>query len=198
MSKYLDMSEPTFRYKVALVGDAGVGKSTFIKRLLTGEFETKYIATLDVDVHPLYFQTQYGGIVFEVWDTAGQEQFSQLSEGYYVGSDAVIGMFDVTNKGTADRMLYWKTKAMSIVPHANYVACGNKVDCRKTKVKNLEKSEIRRLWGTYYDISAKSNYNFEKPFLDIARKLTGKKDLQFMPLPPHIPDEAVYPVELTA
>ena len=56
-----------------LVGDGGVGKTTFVKRHLTGEFEKKYVATLGVEVHPLNFHTNRGPIKFNVWDTAGQE-----------------------------------------------------------------------------------------------------------------------------
>jgi len=53
---------PTF--KLILVGDGGTGKTTFVKRHLTGEFEKKYVATLGVEVHPLNFHTNYGQIVF--------------------------------------------------------------------------------------------------------------------------------------
>ncbi len=52
-----------------------VGKTTFVKRHLTGEFEKKYNATVGVEVHPLQFQTNRGLIVYNVWDTAGQEKF---------------------------------------------------------------------------------------------------------------------------
>ena len=62
--------KPTF--KLVLVGDGGVGKTTFVKRHLTGEFEKKYVATLGVEVHPLEFHTNRGQLVFNVWDTAGQ------------------------------------------------------------------------------------------------------------------------------
>lgn len=60
-------------FKLILVGDGGVGKTTFVKRHLTGEFEKKYVATLGVEVHPLLFHTNRGAIKFNVWDTAGQE-----------------------------------------------------------------------------------------------------------------------------
>ncbi len=58
-------------FKLVLVGDGGVGKTTFVKRHLTGEFEKKYIATLGVEVHPMNFTTTHGVIKFNVWDTAG-------------------------------------------------------------------------------------------------------------------------------
>jgi GTP-binding nuclear protein Ran len=71
---------PTF--KLVLVGDGGVGKTTFVKRHLTGEFEKKYVATVGAEVHPMDFTTNRGKIVFNVWDTAGQEKYSGLRDGY--------------------------------------------------------------------------------------------------------------------
>jgi len=68
---------PTF--KVILVGDGGVGKTTFLRRHLTGEFEQKYIVTMGVDVHRVSFQTNRGGIVFNCWDTAGSTLCLSLS-----------------------------------------------------------------------------------------------------------------------
>lgn len=60
---------PTF--KCVLVGDGGTGKTTFVKRHMTGEFEKKYVATLGVEVHPLVFHTNRGAIRFNVWVSQG-------------------------------------------------------------------------------------------------------------------------------
>lgn len=99
---------PTF--KLVLVGDGGVGKitetalfvqnnslktlflgkTTFVKRHKTGEFEKKYVATLGVEVHPLEFTTNHGPIRFNVWDTAGQEKFGGLRDGYYIQVSAAV------------------------------------------------------------------------------------------------------------
>ena len=86
---------PTF--KLVLVGDGGTGKTTFIKRHLTGEFEKKYVATLGVEVHPLVFHTNRGAIRFNVSDTAGQEKIGGLRDGYYFQGQCAIIMFDVTS-----------------------------------------------------------------------------------------------------
>jgi len=60
------------------------------------------------------------------------------------------------------------------------VLCGNKVDCKDRKVKPKDIQFHRKKNLQYYDISAKSNYNFEKPFLYIIRKLTGEPNCQFV------------------
>ena len=76
-------------FKLILVGDGGVGKTTFVKRHLTGEFEKKYVATLGVEVHPLIFHTNRGPIKFNVWDTAGQEVSSLDFVGLYLLLDCI-------------------------------------------------------------------------------------------------------------
>lgn len=99
-SRCLILATARINVQLVLVGDGGTGKTTFVKRHLTGEFERKYvgkfpclatpvnsinfIATLGVDVHPLLFHTNHGPIVFDVWDTAGQEKFGGLRDGYYI------------------------------------------------------------------------------------------------------------------
>lgn len=65
-----------------LVGDGGVGKTTFVKRHLSGEFEKKYVPTLGAEVHPMPWTTNRGKLIFNVWDTAGQEKFAGLRDGY--------------------------------------------------------------------------------------------------------------------
>lgn len=67
---------PTF--KLVLVGDGGTGKTTFVKRHMTGEFEKRYVATLGVEVHPLVFHTNRGPIRFNVWDTGTYNECTPL------------------------------------------------------------------------------------------------------------------------
>ena len=69
------------------------------------------------------------------------------------------------------------------------VLVGNKVDVKERKVKAKQITFHRKKNLQYYDISAKSNYNFEKPFLWLARKLVGDPNLAFVESPALKPPE---------
>ncbi|TFY56860.1 hypothetical protein EVG20_g8766 [Dentipellis fragilis] len=178
---------PTF--KLVLVGDGGTGKTTFVKRHLTGEFEKKYIATLGVEVHPLSFSTNFGTICFNVWDTAGQEKFGGLRDGYYIQGQCGIIMFDVTSRITYKNVPNWHRDLERVCENIPIVLCGNKVDVKERKVKTAAVTFHRKKSIQYFEISAKSNYNFEKPFLWLARKLVGNPALEFVAAPALAPAE---------
>lgn len=184
--------DPVAIFKLVLVGDGGTGKTTFVKRHLTGEFEKKYVATLGVEVHPLVFYTNYGAIRFDVWDTAGQEKFGGLRDGYYIGGHCAIIFFDVTSRVTYKNVPNWHRDLVRVLENVPIVLCGNKVDIKDRKVKAKQITFHRKKNLQYYDISAKSNYNFEKPFLWLARKITGNANLEFVEAPAlQPPDVAV-------
>jgi len=176
-------------FKLVLVGDGGVGKTTFVKRHLTGEFEKKYVATLGVEVHPLTFHTNRGALRFNVWDTAGQEKFGGLRDGYYIQGQCAIIMFDVTSRITYKNVPNWHRDLTRVCENIPIVLCGNKVEVKDRKVKAKQITFHRKKNLQYYDISAKSNYNFEKPFLWLAKKLAGDNQLHFVEAPALQPPE---------
>ncbi|CAL9053857.1 unnamed protein product [Musa banksii] len=180
-------------FKLVLVGDGGTGaiswKTTFVKRHLTGEFEKKYEPTIGVEVHPLDFFTNCGKIRFYCWDTAGQEKFGGLRDGYYIHGQCAIIMFDVTARLTYKNVPTWHRDLCRVCENIPIVLCGNKVDVKNRQVKAKQVTFHRKKNLQYYEISAKSNYNFEKPFLYLARKLAGDQNLHFVESPALAPPE---------
>ena len=175
-------------YKIAFLGNGGVGKSVFIQRHLDGEFEPRYLPTSGIAEKTLCFATNHGTVQFTLLDVAGQEQFSHPK----IDADAYIVMFDVTSKVSFKSVNSWLAKIAN--KSAPIVIAGTKVDIvtrseidgqvvytsnRKVSLKMLQEAGYASS-NEYYNISARSNYNFEKPFLHIARKLTGHADLVFV------------------
>lgn len=162
-------------FKIAIFGDGGVGKSTYLNRLITGQFSEKYIATFDMETKHLQINSNNGVISFEIYDIAGQEKFTNPMRKYNV--DGAILMFDLTSQRTLSSIPKFRTH----VENVKIVLVGNKSDIKEQSVSNEEKrNAMTELDCPYYDISAKSNYNYEKPFLSLAQQLTGFKDLIFI------------------
>jgi GTP-binding nuclear protein Ran len=147
---------PTFN--IALVGDGGVGKTTYVERLFGGdEFRKPYTPSVGAEVHTReYFSgMQHGDITFHIWDTAGQQKFSGVRENYYKNADAAIVMYDVTSLISYKNVKWWCDEIRAVKPDIPIVIVGNKCDVvgRGRKVQN----------GSYFQISAKSKTDIEKP-----------------------------------
>lgn len=171
---------PSQTFKVVLIGPGGSGKTTLLNRILIGEFEKKYLPTLGVEVHPLEFQTNYGQIILNIWDTAGLEQFAGLQDGYFVQSNGAIAFADSTDPNSYEKTEEFIQSYLEMCPDTPFIRVVNKVD--------ISGGEIR---PGYLPISAKSNYNFEVPFLRLIRKITNLDDLCFQANPAIQPSEVV-------
>ena len=170
-------NQPVATFKLVLIGDGGVGKTTFVKRHLTGEFIKPYVPTKGAEVSPNDFYTTHGLIRLEIWDTAGQEKFGNLRDCYYIGAQCAIIMFDLTSRTTYQNVPKWHKDLTKICEKIPIVLVGNKVDVKDRKLKARQINYHRKKNLQYYDISAKSNYQYEKPFLWILRKLVGDENL---------------------
>lgn len=159
------------KIKVVIVGDARVGKTTFVNRHRTGDFKEKYVATMGVEVSHLTFMTTNGQAILDIWDCSGNDKIGSCE--YHTGFQAAIIMFDVTSKISYANVSIWYDKLVSKLPNIPIVLCGNKCDVKERTVRPKDISFHRQKGLQYYDISAKSNYNFEKPFIYILRKICG-------------------------
>lgn len=152
-------------FNLLIVGDKSVGKSTFINRHVTGEFTREYVPTDGLKKSRLAFTTNQGKIIFNVYDG-----------GYPAQVDCAIIMSDMTNKSTVDHVIsyyHWIDAMFGKIP---IVICGNKMDLREREVQASSFAQFlhdtyKDLRVLYFDTSARSNYNFEKPFLFLIRML---------------------------
>lgn len=89
-------------------------------------------------------------------------------------------MFDVTSRQSYKNIPNWYRDIIRVCDEIPIVLCGNKVDEKDRVVKPKQITFHRKKNLQYYDISAKTNYNYEKPFLFLARKVTRQPNLRFV------------------
>jgi len=183
-------AQPVQTYKVVIIGDGGTGKTTYVKRHMTGEFTRQYIPTLGAEVRSLKFFTNFGLIQIDAWDTAGQEKFGCLRDGYYIGGNGSLLFFDLTSRMTYKNVPNWHRDFDRVCGSVPQVLIGNKVDVKDRKIKAKQVTFHRKKNMQYVEISCKSNYNIEKPWLFLLRQLTGYKELLF------VEEIAVLPAEI--
>lgn len=170
-----------YKFKICLVGDGGTGKTTFINKVLNGDFIAKYYATQGAVTKFLTLGVGDNSYVkYEVWDTAGQEKNVGLKDGYYIGAVAGFFFFDANSRET-----------MANIPKhmkAFYNACGvdnpkmfilaNKIDIAK-KMCDFSKyaPKVAQYNPEFIQISAKTGHNFEKPFEKLTKSLFNDPNL---------------------
>ena len=169
----------TQAHKIILVGEGGVGKTTYINRYLNGDFTKAYVATLGVDVNPILFETNRGLACLNIWDCAGQERFGGMGSGYFTGAKGAIVMFDTRSILSFRSIDSWVAKIRETCGDIPVVLCGNKVDIPERKIQSSQTKHVTLGLHKYYDISVKGCYNTEKPFLSLLRKLEGDEAIAF-------------------
>ena len=161
--------------KIVLVGGAGVGKSTFIKKF-NGVFKKSYRPTRGVEVHTINFKTNYGNIEFIVWDCAGQDCYGGLRDGYYIMAQGCIAMADQYNQSITKAKIFIDN-VLNIENNIPVSIVINKCELSET-IENHNKF-IEKTPNSIF-ISVKNNYNLEASFLYLAREITKNPDLIFI------------------
>ena len=169
-----DINRP---FKICLIGDASVGKTSFYKRLISVingnnnyKFDKNYNSTEDFNVEKISFKTNIGTINIFLYDTRGQEVISgtDMRDAYLIGSNGVLILYDVTSKKTLDNLNKWIDNVKrTCSPNIPISVCGNKID-KEPNIKNNENvkmrdARLRPMYGTNikgFLISVKENREF--------------------------------------
>lgn len=157
-----------YTFKVILLGDSLVGKSSLMSLLKNQIFVTSYSSTIGVDFGTVYFDHGDDKIKIQIWDTAGQEKFSPLVKVYYRNSTCAIVMFDLTNRGSFTRVKRWIEEFKHHTSgHRPIIVVGNKSDLFNMRVltkKEINDEIIEKLDLPYFEISVKDDANVNDLF----------------------------------
>ncbi|KAI4454902.1 hypothetical protein MML48_9g00002211 [Holotrichia oblita] len=164
-------------FKLLIIGDSGVGKSSLLLRFADNTFSGSYITTIGVDFKIRTVNIDGQRIKLQIWDTAGQERFRTITSTYYRGTHGVIVVYDVTNGESFANVKRWLLEIEQNCDVVNKVLVGNKNDCPDRKVVLTEDAErfARTLNIILFETSAKDNLNVEEMFLCVTRLVLKSK-----------------------
>jgi small GTP-binding protein len=162
-----------FLYKVLVIGDIGVGKTSIIKRYVHGIFSAHYKSTIGVDFALKVINWDPNTTVrLQLWDIAGQERFGNMTRVYYKEAVGAFIVFDVTRVATFEAVQKWKSDVETkvTIPGTEQpipvVLLANKIDLAKEEfAKNREQMDQfcrENNFVGWFETSAKDNVNIDK------------------------------------
>ena len=132
------------KYKVVLIGDSAVGKTSIFTRFEHGEFNEDHELTVGGAYSKVSVKTQFETIEFGIWDTAGQEKFRNIVPMYFQHSNFVLIVFDITSTDSFQSVRDWAELIQDKAPEdARIILIGNKVDLiaeRKIQKEQIDKA----------------------------------------------------------
>eukprot|EP00998_Keelungia_sp_KM082_P008206 NODE_4395_length_787_cov_70.795455_g4372_i0.p1 GENE.NODE_4395_length_787_cov_70.795455_g4372_i0~~NODE_4395_length_787_cov_70.795455_g4372_i0.p1 ORF type:complete len:207 (-),score=33.48 NODE_4395_length_787_cov_70.795455_g4372_i0:80-700(-) len=172
-------------FKLLLIGDSAVGKSSMLLRFTDGTFEEDIGATVGVDFKFKYLTVQGKRIKLTIWDTAGQERFRTLTSSYYRGAQGVVLVYDITNKQSFDNLQMWQNEVdmYSSLTDVVTLLVGNKVDLVQKDpslraVPRRTAEEFARKNGMMLiEASAKTKEGIQQTFEEVANKILDTPSL---------------------
>ena len=161
-------------FKILLIGDLGVGKSCVILRYVEGDFPGNIMSSIGVDFKTKQIELDEHSIKMQIWDTAGHEKFRTITTSYYKSAQAIIILYDITQKSSFEHIRNWITEIDKFGKQGVLkVIVGNKLDLENNRKISKEDAENLALkYGVkLWEVSAKDNTNIEEMFVDTIKTL---------------------------
>ena len=175
-------SNPDFLFKIMLIGDGRVGKTSLIFRYLTSYFNEDYKRTIGVNISvkriddlKAYDRDNYS-VELHIWDLGGQNKFGFLNKSFYDGTSGALLVYDITNFESYEHLDKWinelqrNTRSGYSGKHVPVIVLGNKADLEENRKVKTEDSFkwTREKDLTHIETSAKDGKNVEESFIRLA------------------------------
>lgn len=168
------MASKNQTYKLVLLGEAAVGKSSSVERFVNNQFAEYQAPTIGAAFLTQSVEVEDGIVKFEIWDTAGQERYRSLAPMYYRGAAAALVIYDITNMQSFERAKTWVEELQRQATADIVIAlAGNKSDMEKDRKVPFElaKQYADENRCILYETSAKTGHNIRAIFTAVAAKL---------------------------
>ena len=172
------------QFKLVLLGESAVGKSSMALRFVNGRFSEFQENTIGAAYLTKTVEIDDDAVKFEIWDTAGQERYHSLAPMYYRGAKAAIIVYDITSTNSFYRAKEWvhELRQQVINPDIVIALAGNKSDLISKRMVEYEDANAYAEENglLFMETSALNGNNVNEMFLNIAQKLAVQSDGTFV------------------
>ncbi len=169
------MTTYDYTFKILLLGDASVGKTSFTKRYCYNIFNPSERLTIGVDFHVKTIELRGYKIKLQIWDVGGEERFRFLLPTYCLGANAAFLLFDITRPSTLNNIPEWTSIVREKGGNIPIILIGAKIDLAATQrnipVELGKQIADKNNHALFSEISAKENINVDETF-QILSELT--------------------------
>ena len=174
------MAQRKMLFKIVVVGDGGIGKSTMVQRLTTGQFIPQKI-TIGTDLATYDIQIDYKfDVRLQIWDFAGERRFRLFLPNYSRGATGCLLCYDITRRTSFDSLEEWYNIVNDNADNPIFILVGEKLDLadiRRT-VEYEDANEFKDKYNLdfFFETSSKSGENNKMIFETLTRSILRKKD----------------------
>lgn len=165
-------------FRIIIIGDSGVGKSSLLLRYTDDAFTESFITTIGVDFRVKTVELKGGKRVkLQIWDTAGQERFRNITTAYYRGAQGVLLTYDITSRASFEHVQSWLAdlERHGDDPHQlALILVGNKADLGSTsrEVETKEGEALAKKQNMFFvETSARTALNVDTLFLELTNQM---------------------------
>jgi small GTP-binding protein len=167
------------QFKLLLIGEQAVGKSSLMNRYVDNVFEVNIMGTAGLDLKKKVVEINKEKVKVYIFDTAGQERFRTIAKNQYKKADAIIIIYDVTDRKSFECVNDWINSIKSDVdPVMERLLIGNKIDLvNERTVSQKEGNKIAEKYAMpFIETSAKESLNVEEAFIKVINNLYYKEN----------------------
>ena len=162
------------KYKIMILGESKVGKTSLIKRYTKGQFGGIYLTTVGMDFQDKIIDIENKKVRLQIWDTAGQERFRNVTKSYFQSSHGFIVTYDITDRESFEKINFWMENIKNNAPeNAKLILVGNKIDLPNDRQISFEEGEnyAGKFNIKFFESSAKEGTNVKELFFYLANEI---------------------------
>jgi len=165
------------QFKVVLLGEGRVGKTSIVLRYCKQSFDDKQASTVQASYQTKRLNVDNQKVTLSIWDTAGQERFHALGPIYYRDANGALLVYDITDHDSFVRVQNWVKELRKMLGNdVVLVIAGNKCDLERNRNVPLQEAEeyAASAGATHFSISAKLNKGLDEMCLDLTQRMLAK------------------------